>query len=352
MRTFKAALIGTGAIAREHLRALAEIPNVEIGAVCDLSAAIARMTAERFGARRWYTDYRRMIEEVQPDLVHVTTPPTSHSVLTRWCLENGFNVFCEKPITIDYRDFIELKQIAAASGRLLIENQNLRCHSAIRRIVELAAAGEFGEIVDAQVHLFLSIGAAGSPFVEPNRPHPLLGTRGGPIADFLTHLAYLAYLFTGTPLAVRSCWTKRSADSALPVDEFRALVKGERATATVSFSANARPNGFWVRVIGTRMQAETNLYEPPRLIFRRAKSGSTPLTPLMEGLKEAAALADGTVRAFCRKLAGTSRYDGLPLFIASTYAAMETGSPPPVSLDEIDVVAKLVASFTEPELVL
>lgn len=352
MRTFKAALIGTGAIAREHLAALADMPDVEIGGVCDLSAAIARMTAERFGVRRWYTDYRRMIEEVHPDLVHVTTPPTSHFALTRWCLENGFNVLCEKPITLEYRELIELRRIAAASGRLLVENQNLRCHSSIRRILELVAAGEFGEIVDAQVQVFLSIGAAGSRFVDPNRLHPSLGMRGGPIADFLTHIAYLAYLFSGMPLRVRSSWTKRIPDGALPVDEFRALVKGERATAAVSFSANARPNGFWVRVVGTQMQAETNLYEPPRLILRRAKSGSTPLTPLMDGLGEARALASATVRAFGRKLAGTSKYDGLPLFISSTYAALETGGPPPVSLDEIDVVAKLVAAFTEPEFVL
>jgi hypothetical protein len=73
---------------------------------------------------------------------------------------------------------------------------------------------------------------------------------------------------------------------------------------------------------------------------------------LFEGLKEAGALANATVRAFGRKLAGTSRYDGLPLFIARTYASLETGSPPPVSLDEIDAVAKLVAAFSEPELML
>jgi predicted dehydrogenase len=352
VKPFRAALIGTGAIAREHLAALAEMPNVEIAGVCDLSAAIARMTAERFGARRWYTDHRRMIEEVQPDLVHVTTPPTSHFALTRWCLENGFNVLCEKPITVEYREFTELRRIAAASGRLLVENQNLRCHSSIRRILELVAAGEFGEIVDVQVQLYLGIGGAGSRFVDPNRPHPALGMRGGPIADFLTHMAYLAVLFSGAPLGVRSSWTKRVPDGALPVDEFRALVKGERATASISFSANARPDGFWVRVIGTRMQAETNLYEPPRLILRRAKSGSTPLTPLVEGLKEARAVASATVRAFGRKLAGTSRYDGLPYFISSTYASLERGAPPPVSLEEIDVVAKLVAAFTEPELML
>ena len=41
-------LIGCGAIAREHLAALASLKNVEVAAVCDLSAARAEATAERF----------------------------------------------------------------------------------------------------------------------------------------------------------------------------------------------------------------------------------------------------------------------------------------------------------------
>jgi predicted dehydrogenase len=346
----KAALIGAGAIAREHLAALSDMPNVEIGGVCDLSPSIAEMMAERYRARKWYTDFQQMLDEVQPDLVHVTTPPTSHFSLVRSCLERGLNVLCEKPITVEYREFVELKQMASASGLLLVENQNLRCHSSIRRILELVSTGELGEVVDAQVQVFLDIGGPGSRFADRDLVHPCISMRGGAIADFLTHLAYLACLFAGTPLAVRSVWTKRVAESILPADEFRAQLKGERATASVAFSANARPNGFWVRVIGTRMQAEANLFEPPRLIVRRARAGATPLTPFMDGLAESRAVLDTTVRALVRKLAGTSRYDGLPLFISRTYAALEHREAAPVSLEEIDVVARLVAAFTDPEL--
>lgn len=348
-RRLKAALIGTGAIAREHLVALTELPRVEIAGVCDVSAALAQMTAERFGVRRWYTDHLRMLDEVQPDLVHVTTPATTHFSLTRSCLERGFNVLSEKPITVEHQEFVELRALATASRLLLVEDQNLRCHSSIRRILELAASGELGDVVDAQVQVFLDIGAAGSRFADPNLVHPCLGLRGGAIADFLTHLAYLTFLFAGAPVTVRSVWSKRVADSVLPADEFRAQVKGERATASVSFSANGRPNGFWVRVSGTRMQAETNIFEPPRLILRRARGRATPITALLDGLGESRAVLGSTIRAFGRKLAGTSSYDGLPQFIARTYAALADGQQAPVSLEEIDVVSRLVAAFTAPE---
>ena len=51
----KAALIGTGQIARQHLGCLRELPGVEVAGVCDLSPAMAESAAERFGVPAWYT---------------------------------------------------------------------------------------------------------------------------------------------------------------------------------------------------------------------------------------------------------------------------------------------------------
>ena len=74
----KAAVIGAGYIAREHLDALRSLRGVAIEAVCDLSPVMAEATADEFGARAWYTDHREMLSAVRPDVVHVTTPPKSH----------------------------------------------------------------------------------------------------------------------------------------------------------------------------------------------------------------------------------------------------------------------------------
>ncbi len=101
--------------------------------MCDLSAARAESTAERFGIAKWYTDHAKMLSETKPDLVHITTPPSSHYPLAKHSLESGFNVLCEKPITIEYSQFVELKRIAREKQVMLIENQNFRHHSAVRK---------------------------------------------------------------------------------------------------------------------------------------------------------------------------------------------------------------------------
>ena len=136
------------------------------------------------------------------------------------------------------------------------------------------------------------------------------------------------------------------------MDEFRALAKCERAMASVGFSANAQPAGFWLGAAGTRMHAEADLFQPPRLTLRRLRSGVPPLMTMLDGLAESESSIVWRCRWAVEKTAGTSTYDGLPEFVSQTYRALERNEAPPVSLDEIEVVARMVADFTNPELML
>lgn len=120
MQKLKCVLIGCGAIAREHLTTLGEMKNVEVPAVCDLLDARAETTKERFGIARSYSNYEQMLDELKPDLVLIATPPASHfSSIAKECLERGLNVSCEKLTTINYADFVSLKELAATQLRTL-----------------------------------------------------------------------------------------------------------------------------------------------------------------------------------------------------------------------------------------
>jgi predicted dehydrogenase len=350
MKKLVGVVIGCGAIAREHLTALAKLKNVEVAGVCDLSEARVEATAERFAVPKWYTDYQRMLGETRPDLVHITTPPGAHFPIAKYCLANGFNVLCEKPIAVTYDQFLELKQLALQNNRILMENHNFRFHSSIRRISDLLKSGSLGEVVDVQILLSLDIMGDDSPYLDRNVPHSASALRGGVIGDFLPHIAYLAAMFAGPAVNIRTVWTKRVQGSPLPADEFRGFIKGERATAYVGFSANAQPNGFWIRVAGSRMHIEADLYAPPRVTVRRLRSGEPALANMLDGIAESRAVLRGAVGGLWRKLAGTSSYDGLGELISRTYRALETNEKPPVSLEDVDEAVRIVDRFTRPEL--
>jgi predicted dehydrogenase len=220
-------LIGCGGIAREHLTVLREADNVEIIAVCDISSARAESTAERFGIPKSYTSHRNLLADLRPDLVHITTPPSSHFSIAQECLAAGLNVFCEKPMTVRYADFCVLKQLARDKGCLLMENQQNRFHSSVLAIMELVRSGELGDVIEVQICQSLNITGADTPYADRNMPHFALTLPGGVIGDFLPHIAYLAYMFTGKIVDVHTEWSKHKGDSPLPADDFRGMIKGK-----------------------------------------------------------------------------------------------------------------------------
>src|SRR5262245_31535361 len=118
----KAAIVGAGAIAREHLAALQALPGVEVAGLCDLSPAMAEATAEQFGVGRWFTDHRELLAELRPELVHVTTPPRTHARIAADALDAGAHVLVEKPLACELADVEGLLARAERAQRMLVED--------------------------------------------------------------------------------------------------------------------------------------------------------------------------------------------------------------------------------------
>jgi predicted dehydrogenase len=339
----KAALIGLGQIARQHLACLRELPGVELAAVADLSPSVAECAAERSGIPSWFTDHRAMLRDVRPDVVHVTTPPTSHFRLAMDALTAGAHVIVEKPATSTLDELEELLRFAGERGLAVVEDYNYLFNRAPREIFRRIESGELGAVVHVDVLICLDILGPGG-FADPNSPHPCLSLAGGAIADFLPHLASLAHLFVGPHRRASAVWTKRRP-SVLPYDEFRAVVDGERATASLGFSASSQPDGFWVRVYGERMHATANLFET-RLTFDRLRAGPKPLRPLLNGLEEGRAVRRAAIGSLLRKFTGgPGAYEGLFELLGRTYRALAEGSVLPVPAQQVLEVNRLVAAL-------
>jgi len=341
----KAAVIGAGYIAREHLDALRGLPDVLTAGLCDLSATMAEATAEEFGVSAWFTDHHRMLEELRPDVVHITTPPRSHVPLAIDALEAGAHVLVEKPLALDRDDFDKLQSLAQASGLLLIEDYNYLFNPPVQRILELIETGRLGEVVHVDALFCSDILGKGSKHMDPNAPNPFHTLPGGPVADFITHLAYLAHAFIGEHRAVHTSWTNRSGDEMVPWDEFRALVDGERGTASLGFSSHAQPDVFWLRVHGTRMRATASLFEP-LLSIEKVYDGPPPLMPLWNGLQAARAYGSSAIGGLWGKLRGVpGTYAGLRVLVERLYGGLSIGAEPPVTLERIQGVNRLVCDL-------
>ena len=97
MRT---AIIGLGVIGAVHINVLKSSNDTTIVAVCDVNQDKLNLYPEIAG----YTDYKQMLDEVKPDVVHICTPHYLHAEMVIAALERDINVLCEKPLCIDKQD--------------------------------------------------------------------------------------------------------------------------------------------------------------------------------------------------------------------------------------------------------
>jgi predicted dehydrogenase len=101
-------LIGTGWYGKSDLFRLIQVAPVEVVALCDVDRNLlneaARMVAERLKTKklpRLYTDYRKLLEENELDIVLIGTPDHWHALQTIDALKAGAHVYVQKPISVD-----------------------------------------------------------------------------------------------------------------------------------------------------------------------------------------------------------------------------------------------------------
>ena len=96
----KIGVAGLGRFGVWHARVLAQLPQVELAAVCSRSEERAREVAETYGARKWYTDYVEMVQDAEIEAVDVVSDLDRHGEIALAALQNGKHVFSEILLTM------------------------------------------------------------------------------------------------------------------------------------------------------------------------------------------------------------------------------------------------------------
>ena len=113
----RVAMIGAGWWANNvHYPSLASLDDVDIVAICDRSAKRMNPTADEYGIEKRYTNYQQMIEETAPDAVYVIGPPHVMIDIWIWCLQQGLNLYIEKPMGLTIHQARALAYLAEENG--------------------------------------------------------------------------------------------------------------------------------------------------------------------------------------------------------------------------------------------
>jgi predicted dehydrogenase len=341
----RSTIVGLGGISFEHLEKLGRLPDVEVAGVCDLSPTLVDAVAERFGVAGRYTSYEEMLAELEPDSVHVLTPPQTHSRLVLGALDAGAHVLVEKPAAPSWDEYAEMRDRALQRGLVLLENLNYRTMPVMEAILAERAEGRLGEVVNVDVSMGLGLADAGSPYLDREARHFAHDLPGGALQNFASHPASVVAALAGAPRVVRSSLRQLNPDSLGP-DELRALVDAEHGSGAITLTSHGKPASFTVRVQGTRATLVGDVFAG-RLEVERAGS---PLTRISGGVRNAAAQLGATAALVTRTATGRNYwYVGFEQLLAGFYDALAGGGELPVPVSEMDATNRLVHELFDPD---
>ena len=251
-------------------------------AALDHRPDVGRTYAKSLGISedRAYGDWKEMLtkeknREDRIDLVTVATPNSTHFEITKSFLEAGFNVLCEKPMTMTVDEGEEIVKIASKSGKLCTVNYCYSAYPMVRQARDMVQNGELGKI--RLIVTNFSHGHHGNA-EDANNPRvrwrydPQMAGVSGQFADCGIHALHMAS-FIGND-EVESI----SADFASTIKgrelEDDAMVNFRMSSGIVgrlwtSSVAIGRQHGFDIQVFGEKAGLKWKSEHPNQLIYSK-----------------------------------------------------------------------------------
>lgn len=139
--------IGLGGLAYVELNIYNDMDDVELVAGADIAEPARKQFQEKFDTPA-YESYETLLDEhaSELDAVTIVTPHTLHHEQAMACLDEGLDVFLEKPMVTGTDNAVELVETANKKGRVVQVGYQRHFHPVYREIKELVDEGRIGEL--------------------------------------------------------------------------------------------------------------------------------------------------------------------------------------------------------------
>lgn len=143
-RLLRFGLIGCGRVSLRHIQSVQDLPgHALLAAVADVVGARAQRVAAETGAAV-YTDYRRLLDRADIDVVNICTPSGLHPQMAIEAMQAGKHVILEKPMALTLGDADRIIQTVHDTGRKLsvvLQNRYNPPMQDLRRVVDQGRLG-------------------------------------------------------------------------------------------------------------------------------------------------------------------------------------------------------------------
>ena len=180
----------------------------ELCGVYDVNYKRAKLVSEFTGKDiPVYDDFDKMLAEVKPDTVIVTTKDCAHDYYIIKAMEAGCDVISEKPVTTTFEKANAIREVQEKTGKEIVVTFNLRFHPFYKRVKEIISSGVIGKILSIHYEWMLDTSHGADYF---RRWHRERANSGSLLVHKSTHHFDLANWFLEEdPVSVNAFGTRR-----------------------------------------------------------------------------------------------------------------------------------------------
>jgi predicted dehydrogenase len=236
--------------------------------------------------KRVYRTWREMVDKESAlpdyeriDFVTIVTPNSTHFDIAKGFLEAGFNVVCEKPMTMDLASAKELAGIVKKSGKAFSLNHNYTGYPMVKQAKHMVGKGELGKLNKIVVEYpqgWLSVFLRGEESaIRPWRMDPKLAGAACCMGDIGTHAENLARYITGLDIEEICVDLSAFIPGNRLDDDGNCLVHwqdGVKGVLMASQISTGDENGLNIRVYGTDLGIRW-FQENPNYLYVNDPSG-------------------------------------------------------------------------------
>lgn len=236
-----------------------------VAGALDHRAEAGRAFGQRLGLEpeRAYGDWREMLSaererEDRLDLVTVATPNATHFEITKAFLDAGFNVLCEKPMTMDVEEGEEIVRLAERTGRICAVNYGYTGYALVRHMRAMVARGDLGRIRVVVAEFAHGHHADAADMDNPRvrwRYDPAQAGVSAQFADCGIHAMHMATFVTGQQVERLSADTVSTIETRVLEDDVMVNFRmdgGAVGRLWTSSIALGRQHGLTLQVFGEK----------------------------------------------------------------------------------------------------
>lgn len=226
----RSVIIGLGAISKMHIRAIKMSDFTELVGVCDIREDRLNETLSELGnAVSGYSDYKKMICELKPDVVHVCTPHYLHKEMAIFALENGCDVYLEKPAGMNADEAREIAAVSRKTGKKVcvsFQNRVIPTNDTAKKYIE---ENRLGQLLG--IRAYMAWKREGAYYTESGWRGTWEKEGGGVLMNQSIHTLDLMYYFGGKVKDIKGSVALRKNKGTIEVED--------TAEATLWFESGA-----------------------------------------------------------------------------------------------------------------